>query len=154
MLMSLYGGKGGTLDTLRYRKFRDRVLKSVTSVQIQSMPPTSDAAKYHSFRVYYQVRQWMEMERDFDLKPEEWGWYYQHGKLLPVTMDSSPAPQSLLKVIRCQCKGDCDTKRCSCRNHGLGCSCVCSECRGTNCTNVSRLHVDHADEQDDLDLMV
>ncbi|KAL5005019.1 hypothetical protein ScPMuIL_018475 [Solemya velum] len=89
--------------------FTDKVMKSVTSVQIKNMPPTSDAAKNHSFWVHYQVRQWME--RDSDMEPEEWGWYFQNGNLLPETMESAPAPDSLLKVIRCQCKGDCDTKR-------------------------------------------
>ena len=30
--------------------------------------------------------------------------------------DSSPAPEYLLKVIRCQCKGYCDSNKRSCKN--------------------------------------
>ncbi len=51
-MVSLYGGiENETLDSLRLRKFKDKVVKSVASVQIQNHPPTSDAAKYHSYIV-------------------------------------------------------------------------------------------------------
>ena len=56
-LVCLNNGKQGVnLDTLRYRRFCEKVATSVSSVQVQSLPPTSAAAKYHSLRVYLQVQ--------------------------------------------------------------------------------------------------
>ena len=65
------------------------------------MPPTSDAAKYHSFRVYYQTQVWLG---NIDIRAEEWGWNRNGKHLIPCTMDKIPAPDTLLKVIRCKCK--------------------------------------------------
>ncbi|KAG1686949.1 Telomere-associated protein RIF1 [Nymphon striatum] len=59
-LLCLYGGGvKNTLDSLRMRKYRNMVIKSLSNVQIQKLPPTPDAAKFHSFHVYYQVQVWM-----------------------------------------------------------------------------------------------
>ncbi|KAL8599888.1 hypothetical protein ACOMHN_016233 [Nucella lapillus] len=56
-LVCLYNGRtGDTLDSLRYQRFHEKVSSCATSVQIQSLPPTTAAAKYHSLRVYLQVQ--------------------------------------------------------------------------------------------------
>ena len=47
---------GDTLDTLRYQRFLAKVSSYATTVQIQTLPPTSAVAKYHSLRVYLQVQ--------------------------------------------------------------------------------------------------
>ena len=52
------------------------------------------------------------------------------GQLELKTMDLPVAPDSLLKLIRCQCKGNCDTRRCSCKRIELECSSACGECKG------------------------
>ncbi|KAG1683759.1 hypothetical protein GQR58_009762 [Nymphon striatum] len=45
-LLCLYGGGvKNTLDSLRMRKYRNMVIKSLSNVQIQKLPPTPDAAK-------------------------------------------------------------------------------------------------------------
>ena len=49
------------------------------------------------------------------MQPEEWGWKVFNGKLLPVMMDQSPAPENILRIIRCNCHADCSTTRCTCR---------------------------------------
>ncbi|KAG1685236.1 hypothetical protein GQR58_009169 [Nymphon striatum] len=135
-LLCLYGsGVNNTLDSLRMIKYRDMVIKSLSNVQIQKLPPTPDAAKFHLFRVYYQVPVWMG--KGCELNPENWGWRLQNGKLEPRTMDRAPAPDSILKIIHCGCKGECDTLRCSCQRHGLDCTEACSECRGISCHNTS-----------------
>ena len=55
-LVSLYGGdQGEKLNTLRYKMFCEKVSKSTSHVEPQSIPPTSAAAKHHSLRVYYQI---------------------------------------------------------------------------------------------------
>jgi 5'-3' exonuclease len=126
-LVYLYGGQGhDTLDRLRKTKFCSKVARSSTTVEVQSLPPTNDAAKYHSFRVYCQVQEWM----GFNVDPEKWGWYLRKGQLEPKTMDSPLAPDALLKLVSCQCKGNCDTQRCSCKRNDLECSSACRECKG------------------------
>ncbi len=59
----LYGGKPGEhLDKVRARKFKKATLTSTTEVEVKNLPPTSDAAKYHSLRVFFSSSQL------------DWGW--------------------------------------------------------------------------------
>ncbi|GFS25687.1 hypothetical protein ElyMa_007033100 [Elysia marginata] len=109
------------------------VASSITTVQVRSLPPTSAAAKYHSLRVYLQLQDWID--KICDMKPEMWGWHLYSGRLDPCTTDLPPAPELLLKMIRCNCKSDCRPKRCPCRKHGLECSLACAECKGISCLN-------------------
>ncbi|GFO02494.1 hypothetical protein PoB_002899900 [Plakobranchus ocellatus] len=112
--------------------FREKVTSSITTVQVRFLPPTSAAAKYHSLRVYLQVQDWIDTT--FDLQPEVWGWQLSSGRLDPCTTDLPPAPELLLKMIRCNCKSDCRSKRCTCRKHGLECSLACGQCKGIGCS--------------------
>ena len=142
-LVSLYGEKGNdTLDRLRKIKFCNKVAKSSTTVEVQSLPPTTDAAKYHSFRVYCQVQEWMGN----CVEPEKWGWCLRKGQFQPKTMDSPVAPDSLLKLVRCQCKGNCDTRRCSCKRNELDCSSACGECKGLCQNSKSDADTDDSNE--------
>ena len=146
VLCMLYGGRfGETLDRLRSRKFNEKVSTSSSSVEVHSLPPTTDAARFHSRRVYLQVQTWL----GHVLKAEQWGWKLVNSRYEAILMDRAPAPESILKVIRCQCRGDCETRRCSCRKNGLQCTRACSYCNGSSCTNVS--YPDVEDEESDLD---
>ena len=49
-----------------------------------------------------------------------------------------PAPQELLKMIRCNCTTDCSSARCSCQKHGLPCTQACGQCRGSGCFTLYR----------------
>jgi hypothetical protein len=55
------------------------------------------------------------------LNPLEWGWELVNDMFFPVKTSLPTAPDFLLMVIRCNCKGQCDSKRCSCGKHGLEC---------------------------------
>lgn len=133
-LVLLYNGSSREgLDELRYRLFCSKVAVGTTFVQIHTLPPTSAAARFHSMRVYLQVQEWMGLKVAMD--PTDYGWKLEHGILVPVTTDLPAAPADVLKVIRCTCKSGCDTKRCSCRKHGLECTSGCGECRGVGCCN-------------------
>ena len=56
-LLCLFNGLvEDSLDTLRYQRFCKKVASCATTLQIQSLPPTSAAAKYHCLRVYFQVQ--------------------------------------------------------------------------------------------------
>ena len=59
------------------------------------------------------------------------------------------SPESLLKMIRCNCATGCASARCSCRKHGLDCSSAYGQCRGTACTNISAVLGDNDDEEDE-----
>lgn len=135
ILICLYGGKPtDTINHLRYRRFCEKTATASAQIDLKTLPPTKEAALHHSLRVYYQVQEWTCKKA---LNPREWGWSLDlKNRLKPVMMTNAAAPLSLLRVIRCSCKGDCGTgKRCSCRKYGLTCTFACKECSGANCNN-------------------
>lgn len=137
LIIHLFGGVSFEgLDLLRFRKFATKVMTSTSCVQVHTLPPTSAAAAYHSQRVHLQVQTWIGNNA---ITPEDWGWELAKDLLMPVKTDLPPAPEKLLQIIRCNCKQNCDTKRCSCRKHGLDCSVGCGECRGVSCSNSTGL---------------
>ncbi|KAJ8398943.1 hypothetical protein AAFF_G00416100 [Aldrovandia affinis] len=148
-LLCLYNGKPGEgLDSLRHKRFCEKVATSTSHVQPQSLPPTSAAAKYHSLRVYYQVQQWKGTVDE--LLPQEWGWKESDGGLVPVQTDLPPAPLELLRVIRCTCKTDCSSLRCTCKKHDIEYSVACSNCKGSGCANSCQAACnDNEDDEDE-----
>jgi len=146
VIISMYkGNRNDTLDELRYKRFTEKVALSTTFVQVHSLPPTSNASKYHSMRTYLQVQQWTHS--DCNLNPEEWGWCVNDNRLEPRTTDLPPAPDALLQVIRCNCRTDCDSRRCSCKKHGLACSIACGICRGVTCANSPVISMEEVTEE-------
>ena len=60
---------------------------------------------------------WMGNSEDMD--NIEWGWEFQNNNLVPVMMDTSPAPETLMKIIHCNWSRGCGTLRCTCKRDGL-----------------------------------
>ena len=148
LLVRLYKGNySDTLDKLRLVKYHEKMSTGSKQIQPKVLPPTTAAAKYHSYRVYYQVQEWACLGTSLTLMPEEWGFQLRRGQLLPVNTDIPPAPEELLKIVRCGCTTDCSSQRCSCRKVGLSCTAACGHCRGTSCLN-SMLPMDEDDETD------
>ena len=88
----LFGGSCAEgLGSLRYKRFCDKVPKSTSPVDPQSLPLTSAAAKCHSLLVHYKVMVWKEINHD--LKPKDLGWYVDDGRLMPLQTDK-PAAQA------------------------------------------------------------
>ena len=134
LITHLFGGLSlEGLDLLRFRKFASEVMASCSCVQVHTLPPTSAAAAFHSQRVHLQVQTWADNN---SVVPEDWGWELAGDSLQPIKIDLPPAPEKLLQIIRCNCKHNCDTKRCS---YGLDCSVGCGECRGVSCSNSAGL---------------
>lgn len=132
-ILLLYGAKKeDSLETLRLRIFKEKVASTKSFVKPEQLPPTSSAVKYHAFRVYFQIQQWMGVS---DLNALSWGWILKDNEYVPKLSDLPPAPPSLLSVIRCKCKKTCDTMRCSCRKMGLPCTDVCGSCQDIGCEN-------------------
>jgi hypothetical protein len=103
------------LDVLRFTIFFNKGLNALNHVQVHTLPPTSDAAMYYCLR-YLQTQSWLGNKT---IAPLEWGWKLYSGSLEPIITSLPPAPETWLKIIKCNCKQVCDTKRCTCRKHGL-----------------------------------
>ena len=134
------------LDSLRHHRFQELVATSKKVIHPKSLPPTSGAVKYHSFRVFHQVQAW----KGNSLNAENWGWKIIEGKMFPLMTDLDVAPKSLLEVVRCKCKTGCG-KRCGCRRLDLDCTPACSECRGI-CENMNLENTDETSD-DDRDIL-
>ena len=113
------------LDNIRKKRFERTAIKNMKGSDIKKLPPTNSAAKYHSFRVYYQVQVWFGNE---NIHATDWGWILREDRLLPKIMDNEPAPKSLLKMIKCGCTMYCDNNQCTCKRNGLFCSEFCVSC--------------------------
>lgn len=79
------------------KKTKEKATLSVWKF-VQTLPPTSAAAQYHSPHIYYQVQQW---KIESTLHADDWGWTVKNGKCEPNKTDLPCAPKELLEVIRC-----------------------------------------------------
>ena len=139
-LLAIYGTKSGnSLNLLRYQKFIDKTSTRLVQINPSTLPPTFSAAKFHSYRVFLQICDWKK-ENNL-MKPEEWGWKFESGEYVPICMDIPPAPQELMKIIRCNCYADCSSRSCTCKKHGIKCSVACGQCRGTACLNATIIEI-------------
>jgi len=144
-LVKLYGGtiELDNLKDLRYRIFSTVLAKP--KCQLSRLPPTRDAAKYHSFRPYLQVQAWMGSQGSHQKLPSAWGWKHTKRGVLPITITM----EQLLCIISCKCTAGCATACCSCKKAGLLCSAVCKHCVGTACKTFSQPDTNKADTDDE-----
>ena len=147
LFVVLFGGKqSDSLNSLRYAKYMEMVTSAKT-IDPQKLPPTARAAHFHSLRVHLQVIHWKELNDLLD--PLQWGWKLEGFKLQPIMTDMEPAPDNLLKFVRCKCKlstaNPCGSNICSCRKHGLKCCGACGDCRGESCRNAEEIVCDDCD---------
>ncbi|MES9880176.1 MAG: hypothetical protein ABW185_04765 [Sedimenticola sp.] len=133
-LLKLYNAKQSvSLDKLRYVRYMQKVSKTSSSFKLESLPPTTAAAKYHTYRTYFAIQEWLGNVGD--LEPTHWGWVRTDSMLTPIMTDMPVAPERVLKIVSCGCKKGC-TKRCMCRKSGLYCTTMCSICIGQSCANA------------------
>ncbi len=133
----IYGCTPNTeLNFERATRFSKKVVSGSGYIPPERLPPTADATRFHSRRVYHQVQVWLGNSMD----ATKWGWVVretQYGFILkPQRMDQAAAPSSLLKLIKCNCSGNCDRNTCSCKKNGLHCTLACGNCKGLTCANV------------------
>lgn len=133
VFLSMYGAKDDntSLDEYRYAIFQKSLKKKVA--KLEALPPTSASALQHSLRAYHQIQQW----RGNRLKPEDWGWQRDGKDLQPVRTLLPPAPDAIMSLISCSCKGTCSTSHCSCFKTGIACSAICKVCEGESCMNTN-----------------
>ena len=77
-----------------------------------------------------EIMAWMEGGLD-SLK---WGWKLEDYQYVPVMMRNT-APDSLLKVVHCNCSNACTTRCCTCGKYGLPCTPACGPCQIQKCNN-------------------
>lgn len=134
ILSALYGATDNdSLATLRYAAFCNSSLSR--RFMAERLPLSESAAKMHAKRVHLQAVIWATLGK-ITLLATDWGWKLLQGRLTPITLDGPVAPENVLNVICCKCKGNCLSTLCSCRKHGLQCVTAYSQCHGTECTNV------------------
>ena len=144
----LFGGKCiDSLATMRYNIFSKKVVSASSTVTPERLPPTESATKFHCRRAYYQVMVWMGTEDGMDAL--DWGWTLQYNRFVPLMSTMNVAPDSLLKVIHCNCTTACKTLRCSCRKYGLPCTIVCGPCQLQECDNPHIKFLPEDSEDDD-----
>ena len=68
-LLILYNAKkDSSLDSMRHKKFLDKVATKIIQVDPCTLPPTSSSAKFHILRVYLQCQQWRVKNCDLNQK--------------------------------------------------------------------------------------
>ena len=88
-----------SLNSLWYKLFCEKVASNTSHINPRSLPRTAAASKCHSLRVFLQIHQWKGYTEK--LNPEQWGWKNSDGRLIPVQTDLPPAPDELLRIIKC-----------------------------------------------------
>ena len=102
------------------------------------MPPTSEAARQHCLRAYFQVQTWIGND---SLNPVDWGWKLHNNVLVPHRTEKAIAHDKLLNLISCGCKKGCK-QTCTCRKMGMACTDMCAKCSEFGCTNSVLLEED------------
>ena len=64
--VTIYNGKStNTMNTLQYQQYWDKMALSSSHIQPQTLPPTSEAAKYPSLHVYLQFKNGRAVQMNF-----------------------------------------------------------------------------------------
>ena len=130
----IFGGKStDSLASLRYNLFTKKLVSAQSFITPERLPPTESSTKYHCARVYYQIMVWTGKETGMNVV--DWGWKAENNQLVPIMTNKPAAPETLLRMVHCNCTTACRTPRCSCRGYGLPCTPACGACQVDNCEN-------------------
>ena len=83
----------------------------------ETLPPTSDAAKFHIMRSHYQASVWNQAHSPYpDLPPvSEMRWMRLYGRLVTRLLSVLPILKACREITSCGCTKGCPSQRCSCR---------------------------------------
>ena len=102
---------------------------------LDSLPPTSDALRFHMGQAYYQTDIWLNatVPSPGRLDPEAYGWERDpySSQLKPKLLLLEPVPKVCTEWLQCSCKTYA-TRRCKCRGNNLKCPLPC-DCSSTTC---------------------
>jgi len=130
-ICNVYSSKSScvTVVDLRWELFKTKNFEG------EKLPPTQNTLKPHIQRVNFISRRDKSYKEPRPIlpHPKDNGWEQKaDGKLEPVRCLDKPAPQAVLELVKCGCKGSCHGKaNCSCHKNGLSCTalCKCADCR-------------------------
>ena len=102
----------------------------------EQLPPTEAALHQMTRRANFFAFVWKTCDNPNPSLPSPTlhGWQQDGDGLQPVPTTLPPAPKAVLPLIRCGCKGTCNTMSCTCRKHTLKCTDMCGSCE-VKCTN-------------------
>ena len=124
VMLMIYGcTTSPSLNAARTSKFPMKVTTSTQYASPEKLSPMSDSASFHSHRTYHQVQSW----HGNDIASKVLGWKATPIGPIPIRMTQPAVPERLLKIIRCNCGGQCDTKTCNCRKDALQCTPTCGQ---------------------------
>ena len=95
-----------------------RLLFAKTARQIDHIPPTKEALLQHCRRAVYQGgHTWNQADNPIPNlpSPSNWSWQQGNGQWKPL-WTILPEASFTCQELKCQCKKDCKTKRCKCKN--------------------------------------
>ena len=111
-----------SIPELRWHLF----CKYMDMAESEKLPLSLGALKQHILRAHVQARVWGQaaVPQQELLDPMENGYHRDSddGQLQPATTDVPPAPEPIVEMVRCQCKGNCSSNRCSCKSKNLPCT--------------------------------
>ena len=149
------------MSSLRYRVWTNKTAnhKLNSAPHLRVLPPTTEAFEQHVYRTHLQLaifRSALHPDPP-DLNPVDYGYYMNADtkrlELIGIPVNVSPAPESVLNMIKCGCSSStpCSTSRCSCYAARLSCSVFCS-CHGdSNCKNPETNCSVRVDQTEDYD---
>lgn len=142
IIAALYSTKKESqiLQELRFIHFQKCTSKKLC--KLESLPPTTGAAKQHSFRTFYQMQTWLGNK----INAQQWGWKITEQGLQAIRTDQSLIPDEILMSITCRCETGCKNKNCGCRKNGLRCSHLCTGCHGETCRNKEEKTIQACDD--------
>lgn len=111
------------------------------------MPPTKSPLMLHLLRAHYVTIIWKKALQSNPVipLPSDFGWKSDGDVLAPIMNFDPPAPDTLLKLVKCKCKTGCKNGRCSCKKIPIPCTEMC-ECIA--CENHSDMYsVQFEDEE-------
>ena len=126
---------------LRWELFKTK------SFEGEKLPPTQSTLIPHIKRANFISRHDKSYKEPRPIlpHPKDNGWEQKvDGKLEPVRCLDKPAPQAVLELVKCGCKGSCRGKaNCSCHKNGLSCTALC---KCADCGNIPDYRIVHEDD--------
>ena len=150
------GTKNQDIPLNKQRYFAYSKYAAVGKIAPERLPPIEGAAKQHSLRAYIQTRDWLLLDSQ-SKNPENYGWKRTaDGSFEPVATTDPIAPQSILKIISCNCKAEkkrCGGTRCGCKKFQVKCCSACGTCHGIDCLNsIQDRNIIEVDDVEDDDI--
>ena len=126
---NVYSDRSGldTLPSLRWELFRKKNLEG------DNLPPTCGTLLPHIVRANYMSMRDKSYTTVIPKLPplEQNGWEVSSDEgYLSIKCLNKPAPEAVLELVKCGCRGQCQSANCCCLRNDLSCTalCKCTDC--------------------------